>query len=416
MAELLASLEHYDISPESGFLPSRPPLEQLPDPYYGPWEATIVALPRFISDGSLRQRVHEMPVLSTELLLTEAERRRAYMILGYIINGFLFGSSPPPKRLPLSISQPTIELSAHFGLPPVPTYAGQVLWNYRRTEADSKPLPKSNAQPLVSFTGSPEEAGFFGVVFSIEASGVPLISILLEATEATFDQDTEQVIAYLQRATITLTDMTSILPRMYRDCSQDFFYHKLRPFLDGTDSLASVGLPDGVFFEEHSGGRYRKHCGPSNAQSSLFALIDIALGVKHDQEYCVKDNGDQQSTKGAYLKEMRLYMPRQHREFLAEVERMPNIRDFVRSRPEDVRLNSTYENCLTALLELRRAHIRMVARYVVVMAKHQQSPVMVKPDSKRGERNAAGATGTGGTNAMEFLKSVRDSVIQARDL
>ncbi|THC92925.1 hypothetical protein EYZ11_007595 [Aspergillus tanneri] len=282
------------------------------------------------------------------------------------------------------------------------------------------PLQKRNTQPLVSFTGSPEEAGFFGIVLSIEECGVPLISILLEAIEATCDHDTEQLIACLQQATITLTDMTSILPRMYRDCSQSFFYHKLRPFLDGTNSLSSVGLPNGVFFEEHNGGQYRKHFGPSNAQSSLFALVDIILGVKHDQECSVKENSGQQSPNYAERKvteqEMRLYMPRKHREFLAEVERMPHIKDFVRSQPGDVRLNSTYKNCLSALLELRRAHIRMVARYIVIMAKHQQSPMVVKPDSTRGEATAAGTTGTGGTNAMEFLKSVRDSVVQARDL
>jgi indoleamine 2,3-dioxygenase len=111
---------------------------------------------------------------------------------------------------------------------------------------------------------------------------------------------------------------------------------------------------------------------------------------------------------------MRLYMPQKHRQFLADVERMPNIKGFVRSRPEDVQLNFAYENCLTALLQLRQAHIQMVARYVVVMAKRRTSLEMVKSDSG-GKRNAAGATGTGGTNAIEFLKSVRDSVIQARD-
>ena len=97
MAELLATLESYDISPERGFLPSVPPLEQLPNPYYEPWEIIATNLPRLISDGSLRQRVHGIPVLSTEFLVTEVERRRAYVILGYIINGFLFGGSSPTQ-------------------------------------------------------------------------------------------------------------------------------------------------------------------------------------------------------------------------------------------------------------------------------------------------------------------------------
>jgi indoleamine 2,3-dioxygenase len=195
-----------------------------------------------------------------------------------------------------------IEVSAHLGLPPVPTYAATVLWNYRRIGHDNEPLQKSNIQTLLSFTGSPEEAGFFGTVLSIEECGAPLIPTMLLAIEAVRKQDTDQLIACLQRATLTLADMTSILPRMYRDCSQSFFYHKLRPFLDGTKSLASVGLPEGVFFEEYNGGRYRKYCGPSNAQSSLFVFVDIVLGVEHDGEDCGQESPGQQSAKSAFLK------------------------------------------------------------------------------------------------------------------
>jgi indoleamine 2,3-dioxygenase len=195
-----------------------------------------------------------------------------------------------------------IEVSAHLGLPPVPTYAATVLWNYRRIGHGNEPLQKSNIQTLLSFTGSPEEAGFFGTVLSIEECGAPLIPTMLLAIEAVRKQDTDQLIACLQRVTLTLADMTSILPRMYRDCSQSFFYHKLRPFLDGTKSLASVGLPEGVFFEEYNGGRYRKYCGPSNAQSSLFVFVDIVLGVEHDGEDCGQESLGQQSAKSAFLK------------------------------------------------------------------------------------------------------------------
>jgi indoleamine 2,3-dioxygenase len=65
------------------------------------------------------------------------------------------------------------------------------------------------------------------------------------------------------------------------ECSPDFFYFTLRPYLEGTGDLESVGLPDGILYETTIGGVLQKYRGPSNAQSSLFAFIDIALGVKH---------------------------------------------------------------------------------------------------------------------------------------
>ena len=100
MAELLASLENYRVSPESGFLPSCPPLERLPNPYYEPWETVATSLAKFIDNGTLKKRVYTMPVLSTAFLLTEEEWRRAYVILGFVCNGYLFGGDNPPDVKP----------------------------------------------------------------------------------------------------------------------------------------------------------------------------------------------------------------------------------------------------------------------------------------------------------------------------
>lgn len=91
MAELLSSLHRYHVSKETGFLPSVPPLERLPNPYYEPWEKIATSLPRYIHDRTLKARIHSMPVLSTSFLHTDREWQRAYVILGYICNGYLFG-------------------------------------------------------------------------------------------------------------------------------------------------------------------------------------------------------------------------------------------------------------------------------------------------------------------------------------
>lgn len=106
-------------------------------------------------------------------------------------------------------------------------------------------------------------------------------------------------------------------------------------------------------------------------------------------------------------------MPRPHRELLNDVERVANIREFVCAHPEDMRLQDTYTNCLAALAHVRQAHIQMVARYVVIMAKRplaEKSDGQLNSDARRGE----GVNGTGGTSSMSFLKSVRNSVLQAK--
>lgn len=95
------------------------------------------------------------------------------------------------------------------------------------------------------------------------------------------------VTSCLYKAEKILKAMTSLLPEIYSRCSPSFFYHTLRPYLEGTRDLQSVGLPNGVFFETASTGQtgsYQKYRGPSNAQSALFPFIDIALGVKHEKD------------------------------------------------------------------------------------------------------------------------------------
>lgn len=95
MRPCIPSLEDYDISPDNGFLPSELPLEVLPDPYYDQWENIVRNLQGLILSQRLRGVVHGLPVLSTDYLATEAEWRRAYSVLAFIIHAYIWGGDKP---------------------------------------------------------------------------------------------------------------------------------------------------------------------------------------------------------------------------------------------------------------------------------------------------------------------------------
>lgn len=84
-------LEHYQVSAKTGFLPFDPPLEQLPE-YYRDWEAICLKLPSHIANSDLVEVVARLPLLSSGWLKSEPEYRRAYVILGFIADGLLWGS------------------------------------------------------------------------------------------------------------------------------------------------------------------------------------------------------------------------------------------------------------------------------------------------------------------------------------
>ena len=87
----LGNLESYQVSPTNGFLPSEPPLAQLPE-QYKEWEDIASNLSVRIQDKSLQQAISQLPAVSTEWLYLESEWRRAYVILGFLADGLLHGS------------------------------------------------------------------------------------------------------------------------------------------------------------------------------------------------------------------------------------------------------------------------------------------------------------------------------------
>jgi indoleamine 2,3-dioxygenase len=91
----LPRLSDYDVSPQNGFLPDEIPLDILPDAYYQPWETVVRNFQSLILAKRLRRIIDALPVLETDLLLTEAEWRRAYSILGFMAHGYIWGGEKP---------------------------------------------------------------------------------------------------------------------------------------------------------------------------------------------------------------------------------------------------------------------------------------------------------------------------------
>lgn len=94
-----AALPSYGIS-KNGFLPASNPLTRLPNNYYQPWESIIEVLPTLIETKQIRQRIDELPVLSTTHLCSEPEWQRAYSMLAVLAQGYIW-QGPEPSEVSL---------------------------------------------------------------------------------------------------------------------------------------------------------------------------------------------------------------------------------------------------------------------------------------------------------------------------
>ncbi|PYH95910.1 IDO-domain-containing protein [Aspergillus ellipticus CBS 707.79] len=393
----IPALADYGISPDHGFLPSEPPLELLPDPYYAKWEWVVSNLQALLTSRRIREVMDHMPMLSTSYLQSESEWRRAYVVLVFMLHGYVWGGSRPAEKIPPQLTVPLFDVCEHLGLPPVATYAGK--W-------------------------------FYLVSVAIESCGAPSIPLALQAITAARAGNSLVVTECLQSLAEVLDEVGTLLERMYEHCDPYVFYHRIRPYLAGSKNMADAGLPQGLLYDKGDGEpEYRQYGGGSNAQSSLIQFFDIALGIEHrptgeGPPSSTPSKDEKEGVVGAprhgFIQEMRSYMPAAHRRFLEHVNAVANIREYVEARRSDKALCIAYDACLSMLRAMRDKHIQIVSRYIIIQsrdARPSRAPRATSP--KRASINLATARhgekpdskklrGTGGTALIPFLKQARD--------
>lgn len=332
------------------------------------------------------------------------------------------------QRVPSSISIPFLQVCKYLELPPVATYAGVCLWNFKKIFQDEPMDSLDNLATLATFTGSTDESWFYLVSVAIEARGAPIIPLMLHAIAAARINDSRTVTECLHSFAERLDELGTLLQRMYENCDPHVFYHRIRPFLAGSKNMADAGLPNGVIFEDGTGyEQYRQYGGGSNAQSSLIQFFDIILGVSHrptgekkpSSSTSISDSepeGQAPPSRHNFIHEMRSYMPGPHRRFLEHVSNVANIREYVESHKSNRALSIAFDACLAMLRSLRDKHIQMVSRYIIVKSRESRShsrslspmhPVNLASANNGGSKNKK-LRGTGGTALIPFLKQARD--------
>ncbi|GAV55257.1 hypothetical protein ZYGR_0AS05810 [Zygosaccharomyces rouxii] len=411
----LPSLAEYGFSENSGFLPKDLPVTRLSDAYYNKWESIANNLPSLILTRKIRHVVDRLPVLKVKpsLLSNIGELRRAYSVLCFITNAYVWGIGEPCDTIPDAIAQPLLRVSEELGIAPLSTYASVVLWNYRPVIDDADLVDDimdlSNLTTINTFTGGMDESWFYLVSVVFEKEGSTCLVAGLKAIQAVRNNDTGQLIEQLEILAQSIDKLGTILMRMNEMCDPHIFYYRIRPFLAGWKNMAEVGLPHGVKYG--SNGDYKALAGGSNAQSSLIQAIDIILGVEHfpfgkrksDQGKTISAESNQNN----FLNEMRDYMPRHSTQFLNHLSSVSNIRDYVLRNQKNEKIVLAYDACLAILKSFRDKHIQIVTRYVILQANKKSGSQTLKTGlaMTHGKKEQKG---TGGTALIPFLKQCRD--------
>ena len=360
-------LEYFEVDPHNGFLPAEDPPLRLGE-NYAAWDDLATHLSDYLNASVHRRKIESLPLIENPVFESKAELERAMLLLCYFAHAYINGPGKPTKILPESISVPWVDMGLQLGRPPIINHSSSVLNNWRRLD-DSRPLALDNIAPIMQFHGGLDESWFFMVTVFIEKTGAPAIPLLLELVELALNNELELANEHLVQLVPIVEKMKMALLRMYENCDPHIFFHRIRPFLASFESVHYQGVTPEV----------RNYHGGSAAQSSLLQLFDCALQM---------DYSHRPSTQN-YLLEMRKYMPPKHSELLYHIEKKSRIREQIQNHPP---LKEAYRELINNLIEFRQEHLKIVGLYIMKQAK----------------ASGASSLGTGGTNPMIFLKSIKN--------
>ncbi len=367
----MINLNDYDIHPIQGFLPAEDPLQQLPIAFSS-WDEISKQIPSLLIAGKTRTIVKQMEQLKIAGLQHKSELWRAFLVLSVIANAYIMGEGEQAKILPANIAVPLWEVAQKLNIPPVFIYASMMLNNWSRIDI-SAPIDLDNLAILRSYYGGADEHWFFLSMVAIEAKGGIIAHSVVKALQAVKDFDSTQIELCLTDIIAAQQAMLISLKRVPEKCDPYVFYHRVRPILDAWQQ-------PGVIYEGVS-NKPQMWIAASAAQCALIQVLDITLGINHA------------GAGGKFLREMRHYMPKGHRQFLHLLESEVSLRDYILTyKQQSPVLKDLYNESVLLLDAFRKKHTEITVRYVL------------KPAQDKG---TSAEYGTSGTDLSYFLGQVR---------
>ncbi|XP_006860001.1 PREDICTED: indoleamine 2,3-dioxygenase 1 [Chrysochloris asiatica] len=382
----------FHIDEDLGFiLPN--PLEELPDKY-ADWIFIAKNLPELIKTGQLRAKVEKLPQFSIDDLQEHKLQRLARLALGYITMAYVWNQGDEDVRevLPKNIAVPYCQLSEKLGLPPILLYADCVLANWKKKDPNG-PMTYENMDILFHFPGGDCSKGFFLVSLLVEMAAASSIREIPTIFQAIHEQNIDKLKEALLVISSCLHQARDAFHQVYDHVDPNEFFGVLRIYLSGWKN--NPKLPEGLLYEGFW-DTPKQFSGGSAGQSSIFQCFDVLLSIQHSTgEMPLKFANE-------FLQEMRQYMPKAHREFLQSLENRPSVREFVYLKGDED-LQAAYDECVKAMVNLRNYHLQVVTKYIIIPAQKQQKPEDSAKDTETETK------GTGGTDLMHFLKTVRNN-------
>ena len=360
-----------------GFIPKVICLE-LPESF-SDIEKLAAELPKVLANEQIESRVQQLEIEKNIDGLDKAELERAMLIYSYIGHAFMWGKKNDQNVIPAQIAKTWYKISQKLERPPILSYASYALNNWKMLDT-SKSFDLENIAIVQNFLGGVDEDWFIMIHVAIEHEAKQILSSL---NKYFFDSGD---LSNLEDALVSIKKINEIMNRMPEKCDPFIYYNRVRPYIFGWKNNPTT--PEGVVYEgvEEYNNEPQIFRGETGAQSSIVPVLDALLGVVHSDDPLKE-----------YLDEMRLYMPKEHRDLLNDLDSWSKTQRSAAVSSIDHIEKNLIAQIIKEVHIFRNKHLEYARIYI-----YEQS---LTNDSN------SNIVGTGGTPFMKYLdKHLQETV------
>jgi indoleamine 2,3-dioxygenase len=348
-----------------GFLPEPDPVTHFPhDSEFAQLDELGRDLPSMLEDPGFRSyaRSLQLPAWPAAQVTTE---RLPYLRLYYIRLGFLASAYinqvplPPASTLPKNIAVPLCHATRLLNRPPILSYDGYALYNWKRFRADG-PIALGNIDTIQNFVHMYDEHWFILVHVEIEAAAARILAAIermkVPLAAGRKGEDIDRPLGEIAQA---VWQQVAVLKRIPEKMDPHLYFKTFRPYIRFFENVVYEGV-------ETAPTSFR---GETGAQSSIQPTLVAFLKIPH-----------QPSLLTNHLADMHRFMPAEHRAVIEEVEALPPVKPLASKE--------VFNDLLEAIASFREVHFGWADLYI---HRHVHDP-----------------RGTGGTPYREWLQQLID--------
>jgi indoleamine 2,3-dioxygenase len=283
--------------------------------------------------------------------------RLYYVRLGFLASGYINQvGAPQATLLPRNLAVPLCDICRRLSRPPILSYDGYALYNWKRFDP-AGPIALGNIDTLQNFVHLYDEHWFVLVHVEIEAIAATILTAIDSIARALPGGDAAAVNRSLRTIGDAVWRQVDVLRRIPEKMDPALYYKTFRPYIRFFENVVYEGVETGPL-------DFR---GETGAQSSIMPTLVALMKIPH-----------RPSMLTDHLAAMRDFMPAEHRELIAEVQKLPPLRPLAQKEP--------FNNVLEAMATFREVHVGYANEYIT--------------------KRVADPRGTGGTPYMQWLSQL----------